>query len=370
MNKTRNSSLDLLRIIAMFMVVLLHLLGKGGCLSSSNENIKHLSYFLEAFSIGAVNIYVLISGYFLYDSKFSWKKVVKLWSQVLFYSLLFFAIFYVCGYNFTKKDILFSIFPVMTKQNYWFVTCYLFMYIMSPFLNVLLINLNKKQHFHLCLILFLVFPVISVILPFESLLDATTGYGIIWFIIIYIFASYLKKYKIKFNKLYILGYLVLCLCIFLIYIISQHFNLSLFERFYRYNSFFVFTSALCIFIAFNQMNIKNKKVIKSISFFAPLTFGVYLIHENILVRQVLYDGFFKTSQYGKYGILCFLIILIIQAFIIFISCSLFEYIRVKFFLLLKKIKKFNLLDQKISNMLIKLTNVLNEVFKLDDSKTI
>lgn len=68
--KKRFMSLDFLRIVAMLMVVILHLLSKGCALDSLSYSIRTVSWFLEAFCIGAVNIYVLISGYFLYESEF------------------------------------------------------------------------------------------------------------------------------------------------------------------------------------------------------------------------------------------------------------------------------------------------------------
>ena len=69
MKKERMANLELLRCVAMGMVVVLHYLGKGGLLPElSGETLDstgRTAWLLEAFSIIAVNVYMFISGYFL-----------------------------------------------------------------------------------------------------------------------------------------------------------------------------------------------------------------------------------------------------------------------------------------------------------------
>ena len=67
-NSKRNVSLDLLRIIAMIMIVTLHVLGKGNGFAITDPVIRMFSWTLESLCIVSVNLYVLISGYFLLDS--------------------------------------------------------------------------------------------------------------------------------------------------------------------------------------------------------------------------------------------------------------------------------------------------------------
>ena len=89
--KKRIVSIELLRILAMMMVVMLHYLSKGGLLTSLTEEFSggaYIAWLLEAFSIVAVNVYMLISGYFLVESGFKFGRLAELVCQVLFYSLL------------------------------------------------------------------------------------------------------------------------------------------------------------------------------------------------------------------------------------------------------------------------------------------
>lgn len=369
MQLKRNLSLDLLRIIAMLMVIILHLLGKGSALNSNIVMINNISWLLESFCIVAVNIFVLISGYFLYDSKFSWKKVINLWSSVLFYSIIFLILFLFIGQDVSKHEILFSILPIITKQNYWFVTCYILMYIFSPFLNFCISKINKIQHFGLSLILFVVFVVLGLILPPESLLDSTGGYGIVWFVILYIYATYLRKYNTKKGKnniIYIFMYIIFCVCNFLLYLFFKKYNILYCDRLYWYNSILVLFSSISIFLFFKNININSKIINRLIYFISPLTFGVYLIHENIFVRKVLYNNFFHVAKYGDYGLLIFLLIVLLEAILIFIVCILIEYLRKKLFILIHKICFLKKIDEKICSLVKVIDKLIIRRFKLNE----
>lgn len=272
----------------------------------------------------------------------------------MFYSVLFLILFLILDKGVSKGELLYSIFPVITKQNYWFVTCYLFMYIISPFLNVMLSNINKKQHFFLCSFFFFVFCILNTILPSELLLDGSGGYGIIWFCVIYVFAVYIKKYcnnQSKRKIIYFLIYVISCLCILLSYIFFSHFNLLFYSKFYNYNSMFVFISSLSLFMFFKNITFKNNTLKKLVSFLAPLTFGVYLIHENIFLRQILYNGIFNSKNYIDYVII-YPLIVFIQALFILVICSLLEYIRINLF---KKLEK-NSIIEKFKNICLNFIN--------------
>ncbi len=89
--KKRNANMELLRMISMLMVVMLHGLGKSGLLvnlSISGGANATIAWLLESLSLGAVNIFILISGYYLIDSKFKIGRLIELVAELLFYSVL------------------------------------------------------------------------------------------------------------------------------------------------------------------------------------------------------------------------------------------------------------------------------------------
>ena len=92
----RNYNIDLFRIIAAFLVTVLHVLGKGGILKSTSPNeINYwIAWFLEIGAYCAVNCFALITGYVMYNKTIKAKSIIGLWFQVLFYSLLFTSLFF------------------------------------------------------------------------------------------------------------------------------------------------------------------------------------------------------------------------------------------------------------------------------------
>ena len=89
--KKRMANIELLRMVSMMMVVMLHYLGKGELLPATTGamNINgYVAWGMESLCIVAVNVYMLISGYFLVESGFKVHRIVELLCQVLFYTIL------------------------------------------------------------------------------------------------------------------------------------------------------------------------------------------------------------------------------------------------------------------------------------------
>ena len=83
--KERMANLEVLRCVAMMMVVVLHYLGKGGLLPDLTVPLSvqdMAAWLLEAFCIVAVNVYMMISGYFLCESSFKLSRLLTLWLQL------------------------------------------------------------------------------------------------------------------------------------------------------------------------------------------------------------------------------------------------------------------------------------------------
>lgn len=79
-NSGRNYGIDLLRIVAMMMIPLLHVLGHGGILGTLTPLETHyeIAWFLEIACYCAVNVYALISGYVGYGRKQKYANLIQL----------------------------------------------------------------------------------------------------------------------------------------------------------------------------------------------------------------------------------------------------------------------------------------------------
>ena len=128
--KERMANLEVLRCVAMMMVVVLHYLGKGGLLPDLTAPLSvqdMVAWLLEAFCIVAVTVYMMISGYFLCESSFKLSRLLTLWLQLWLYSVGIGVLAVVTGIvpaaEVSTHYYLTLLFPV-TMGHYWFLTAY------------------------------------------------------------------------------------------------------------------------------------------------------------------------------------------------------------------------------------------------------
>ena len=150
-NTPRNSSLELLRIISMIMIVFHHFAIHGGF--EWDAPSLSIPYFWYNFIIGGgkvgVDVFVLISGYFLVNkegSLFDFKRILKFWGQVFFYSIAFYIIFRLMGMNDMGIKSFIKVFFPITCSHWWFASTYFVLFLIHPFLNKLLHYLDKKMY--------------------------------------------------------------------------------------------------------------------------------------------------------------------------------------------------------------------------------
>ena len=296
----RLANIELLRIVAMLMVVMLHYLGKGDLLPDKSIHMDvtgYVAWTLESFAIVAVNVYVLISGYFLVESEFRFGKIVKLVSQVLFYTILITVLAFSFGLVGKEElgvyNLIVQIFPFQLEQ-YWFMTSYLVMYIVSPVLAMGAKALSQKNLKVVTLAMVTFMCIEKSILPVQIVFDQR-GYDALWFICLFLVAAYIRLYGIKILEkplnamtLYVTG------CIFLMvedlafsYVREEVGEMGhLIGTPYHYNHIFNLVASLGLFMFFLQLKVKDGMFANFVCKIAPYTLGVYLLHEQIYVREL------------------------------------------------------------------------------------
>lgn len=347
--KTRDANFELLRIIAMIMIIILHFNNGGNniLISVDKNSIQwYFFYFLEYSCIIAVNLYVMISGYYMIKSKIKIKKMLMLELQILFYSILVYIILSCFKYvDFRLNDFIKVCMPIITGQ-YWFLTAYMGLYFLIPFINKLVANISLKEYKNLIILLTILLSVVKTIYSGNSIFEANNGYGLTWFIYLYLLAGYIRiKYgdsKVKINKFNV-GILIY-LAITVIQIIIGKTNLPILQNYKNnslsYNSFLVLIQSVVVFLFFKDVEIKNSIIKKIILYIAPLTLGVYLIHNNCYLSNILWGKIIKTTEYLGENIYKILIILGISVFFIFTVCCIIEKIRILIFDLISKVVNY------------------------------
>lgn len=358
MKKTRLANIELLRIISMLFVVLLHYLGKGGTLLEwGNENFTgntYLAWNLEAFALVAVNVYVLIGGYFLVESRFKLTRIIKLWLQIFFYSAGIWIILLLLGmvpdmYQGAYWTSMFLL-PI-TSNHYWFAGTYIFMCLLAPFMGVAVRKMSKKQ-LQTCIIVMLVLfsRVWRIILPMSTPID-DRGYGILWFTTLFMIAGYIRLYVpttgkwIKPLLVYIVSSAVLFFSLPIIGTVTQTIGKmeKYYNVFYEYNAPFTIIGAVALFLAFLNMNIRSEKCAKIINLFASGTFGVYLLHEHILLRD-LWSRVWRVGDYYQTPQFVFHCITVV--ILVYLIGTLTDWLRQLLFKGVSKLFHLNRIEEK------------------------
>lgn len=88
----RDYGIDLLRIVSMLMVPMVHILGQGGVIGATVPfSLQYESaWLLESILLVAVNCFVLITGYVYYGKETRYYRLLTLWAEVLFYSIIYY----------------------------------------------------------------------------------------------------------------------------------------------------------------------------------------------------------------------------------------------------------------------------------------
>lgn len=274
----RESNFELLRIICMLLIICGHLTN----IYSVNEPILGLTYIethlLKSFTVVAVNVFILISGYF--SISFKLPRLLKLGQLTWFYSVTLLILTISYGWHsINYYDITFFI-PIFSKK-YWFITIYIILYILSPCLNKLALSISKNNFKSVLIIGFFIIYVwhtLSFILNFSRPID-DAGYGIPNFIYLYLLGRYIKLhsniYAIKQN--FLLWYFIIGILLFifqLTYSIILGFS---FTALFSYNTIFVFLGSVALFLFFTKLNIGYNVFINK---WAKYCLAVYVIHTH------------------------------------------------------------------------------------------
>ena len=274
---SRNSSIELLRMLAIFMVLLVHANYYSlGAPSIQDVKINSIDsfwrIFFEAASIVSVNVFILISGWF--GIKPTFKGLFNFLFQCIFFFTGLYLISVLSGFEELSVKGLAGC--ILVGKHNWFIMSYLLLYILSPVINKFINNTNRKE-FRLVLIAYFLF-----ICSYGWMRVANfvcDGYSTIFFIGLYLLARYMRLYSPKLTKYscktYFFIYTSITLCvtatIFLVYYI---FGKGLPLNLFAYCSPTTIIGALCLILAFTKIELKSK----IINWCGISTFAVFLMH--------------------------------------------------------------------------------------------
>ena len=335
---SRNYGIDVLRILSMLFVVILHVLGHGGILKSdlSFTNFS-LVWFLEIMAYPAVNCFVLISGYVGYRENSFYPRLrnfLSLFFTVLFYSVAITALFRIFAPEHLEAKAMVRSFLPITTEQYWFFSAYFGLFLLSPFLNMLVCRSASKD----AAVFFAVLAFFSITSVYEDVFSLGKGYSLIWFILLYLAGGFIKKHRFEelfsgriwllfaFAALLITWSVKVCPWLSAIPFLKNHMG-----RIVAYTSPTVVVMAVGLLCAFSRAR-GFAALAAPITFLSTSAFSVYLIHDHALVRSFVISHLHEfTAGFTAPRLLLFVLAAVTT---IFISCILIDKVRICLFRLL------------------------------------
>ncbi len=331
----RNSNLELYRIIVMFLIVMHHYVVNSDLMTMICDNpmsLKSVYLFITGmWGKTGINCFVLITGYFMCKSRITLRKFLKLILEVEFYEIVIFVILAITGVtDFTLTRFIWYSLPIRSISSGSFTDGYLFFFLFIPFLNALIDNLSKKIHLYLIVLLLFFFSIVAKV----PNIQVNQNY-VSWFCIIYVIGAYLRKYPLhEDNQRFWGGLLLITIFLSIISVVGIVAVLTFLHRpcerglVYYFvedsNALFTVITSVCLFMFFKGLKVKQSKFINIVGG----TFGILLIHDNLLVRPWLWDEFLDNGSW--YASNAIYLQAIFVPFFVIIICAFIEFFRGRF----------------------------------------
>lgn len=319
----------------MFLIVMHHFSVHGGIpLVLENQSISPnlvLGQFFYCFGKVGVNLFVMITGYFLITRLGKLSSFLKLVITTFFYSVTLFLICSVFSGGGTFFEFIKALLP-LTSNQYWFITAYCSLFLLSPLITQVLTQLDRKIYAYI-----LVFVAIfASFIP--TFIGAILGKAIflyycsdlLWFMFIFSLAGFIRLYvKTEFIKN---QYLVLALAVMLLGTVAlivisdllMQAGVSFFGHwsvFFSLNSCATLIFSVLLFLLFVKTKIRSNNFINK---WAMSVLGVYLLHDNSYVRPLLWIEWIRPFELYKHPYFALESVVILV--MVFIGCSCIAYV--------------------------------------------
>ena len=276
----RQSNMELLRIVAMFLVLVVHadFFSLGTPTQESCQATPLFAwgqFFVQSMAIVCVNVFVLLSGWFAIKPR--WKSFLNFMFQCFFFSIGTYLVCLCVGLSELSLQGIASCF--FLTDFYWFIIAYIGLYLFAPVVNTF-IETAGRVALRNFLVAFFVFQTLYAWCS-NGAMFLLSGTNTLSFIGLYALARYIRLYPSKYTtlsskKYFFLFLLMALICGTAIYLLTSCGAEFLIGRFYTYVSPVVIISSLFLLLAFSRLNITSK----FINWVASSCFAVYLLHVN------------------------------------------------------------------------------------------
>lgn len=334
MKKERESKLELLRLICMYLIVLHHFFVHGiqaiaGFPGFSEQSNDILITFINGFIFFSLNCFLLITGYF--GIKFKVKGLLNIYIQCFFYGLVFYLVHLYINNQSIGWVVLRKSFFIISHSPWWYILTYIYLYMMAPFLNKA-VNALSKREFIYVLVLFTILNLYFGYFWGGSF--NSNGRGIMHFIYLYLIGRYIKIHidfsnyrtaNIRRNFFFV--YFVSSILLGVMALGIHKYNIEALEsRVWALNNPLLIIYSVAVLIYFITFQFQSI----SINWLAKSSLAVYLIHEYGYVNQYIYPVVTRSYYYmmSLYGHTMGVLTLIFLAAVLFFTCLLIDKLRI------------------------------------------
>jgi len=328
--KVRESNIELLRNISMFMILIIH---------ANFVSLPHIQYneltndylpsitrfFIESFGIVAVNVFVFISGWFGVNT-----NTKRVWSFI--YLVLFFLggggiLFVLLGKASFSVEWLLDVFQLSRKD--WFIKSYFVLMIIAPILNNYCKTADEKTQRYVMLAFFLFETIYGWVMGGSRFF--VDGYGPLHFMGLYITAQYVRNQLSgsdlpKWTKIFEMPKWA-DLAVFLLMATvntalitggTLYFQkVAPFHKMcYAYSNPLNIIGALYLLLFFSKIKIPYNRIINWVG---ASSFAVYLFHGEGTIRNQFFTPQVQYIYDAYFGIGCITLIFLFLLFVYFVS---------------------------------------------------
>lgn len=342
MNKKRELYSDILKLVSIFLVVVIHVIALYRD-EYFYTNVKYYTIltFIDSFTRVAVPIFFMITGTFMLSKKtenygtYLKKRIPKLLIPFFLISIVYYI--YECnkiGGSLHVIDFITAFLNNGIKYHFWFMYAIIIIYLLIPYIQVLVQNLDRKKLFNLIVLIFILSNCFNTIYLLTNrydhgILGAFTLPSLFSYINCLLIGHYLHTYKIeKKKKIILLIVSIICVCLMPIF---DHF----FVNGARNDQMLVVTSILPVvpaiftYLFFKDFfeNKKETKITKLISKLTPCVLYIYMTHVFVIevLENILYKFWTPNRFIGHLArifivtIISFLVSLLISYLIVIIQ---------------------------------------------------
>lgn len=288
--KNRQSGIELLRILALLLVIVIHY---SQVLVPAFKVIGgfdyHISLWIRSIAACAVDIFLVISGYFMCTSNVRvWGKPLTLILQVCVYNELMYLAEVICGiYPLSIRHIVSSFIP-----DSYYSTLFVVLYLISPYINRTISNFTQREWSILMTFVIVIFSFLSSVSTIFSEFTGSTwmgintigawgsqqGFNIVNFSLLYIIGAYIRLSGIPaFLSTKAKQVVVIIICITVTYLFAEfeeYLSITSMRFAWVYDNPLIILTAVCLFLLFKNFDFRNSFV----NYLATFVYPVFLIH--------------------------------------------------------------------------------------------